>query len=84
MRFKLISAASCEWCDNPKLYEAVKPFCEVEGDNLFIDAKYICELKTFLFSLSDDLYENTYGWKPSEVIIDFKYNEVTLRDYYIE
>lgn len=84
MRFKLRSAFAYDWRDNPKLYEVVKPFCEVEGDKLFIDVRHICELKTLLFSLSEDLYENTYGWIPTEVIIDFKYNEVILKDYYLE
>lgn len=82
MKFELISRY---WDPiEGELFDYLKPYCEIEGNKLFLDIKYLSELKPILYNIPKDIYKDESGWKPDEVIIDFENSTITLRDWYIE
>lgn len=56
----------------------------IENNNLYIEVENISELKDILDKIPEDLYDDTCGWKPKELHIDFEYNIIYLYDQYCE
>lgn len=83
MRFKLEAASCYSWEENKELYDILVPFCEVEGENLILDIKYISELKCLLSAISSKNYKCDWDSIDS-FIIDFSNNIISLYDNYIE
>lgn len=85
MRFKLHSALFYSWSECPEMFNVLKPFCEVEENDLYIDVEHISKLQTIINVLKNhpELYKEM-GWEPEELLIDFSHRSITLRDSYLE
>lgn len=78
-----------EWC--PKLKEYLLSLDNIfEGldsagyDVLYIEFDTFEELECLIKSIPEEVYEDTNGWSPNGIVIDFKDKEICLKDYYLE
>ena len=83
MKFQLESRVFELDGENNALFNYLSKYCTFENNKLYIDINYISELRPILDGISEDFY-NGCGWKSNEILIDFEYNIITLRDGYIE
>lgn len=56
----------------------------IEDDKLYIDINDMSELENILDQIPEDLYDDTIGWFPKELHINFQWKIITLYDYYCE
>ena len=55
MRFKLYSTLFYSWSECSEMFNVLKPFCEIEEDNLYIDVEHISKLQTIINVLKNHL-----------------------------
>lgn len=91
MIFELKSALEVGWSHNPQLkeYFLSSPNITLGEDKyknecLYIEFDDFYELEEFVRNIPDFIYEGTSGWKPTDVLIDFKSRSIILRDFYLE
>lgn len=98
MKFKVESVCFTDNAPNPteEFVKIMDTYCTREGEDWFIDVKYICELQPIIEALDrkqDEIYSYRskidskiyrHGWPPSSVVINFCQNVITLYDFYLE
>lgn len=56
----------------------------IEEDKLYVEINDTSELEDILDQIPEDLYDDTGGWFPKELHVDFEWKVITLYDCYCE
>lgn len=77
-----------EWCQKLKEYllslDNVFEGLDSAGyDVLYIEFNTLEELEHLIKNIPEEVYEDTNGWVPKSIIIDFKDKEICLCDSYL-
>ena len=90
MKFELCSVYSPTWEYIPKIKEYLLTldsysFTITKEENLiYIEREKLIELDLLLTLIPEELYDDTDGWKPESLIIDFNNKVICLHDYYLD
>ena len=95
--FELVSACGSDWDYLSKLRDFLLNLPNINKNitvtkkedpyreyHLYIRFTSFDDLDFLIHSIPEEIYDNSYGWKPDELVIDFLNKQIWLRDYYLE
>lgn len=89
MKFEICSAYSPTWTYIPKVRDYISSLncyeftITKEEDSIYIECEKLIELDLLLTLIPEELYDNTGGWKPRTIVINFEGKKIILCDYWL-
>jgi hypothetical protein len=88
-KYELISlCGNYKYCSKLKEYLLSKSIPSIiiteESGRLYIEFNSLDDLELLITNIPEEVYDNIGGWKPKEILINFKYKYIYLVDYYLD